>query len=612
VPDGEWNKRIPRDLRGNLLARRRVMRECRTNAAMRKLVRKICAEDCLFFINLFVWQYNPRKKGGEEIGPFCTWDFQEEAVREVLWCIEHDEDMVIEKSREMGATWLLLLVMLWLHLFRPWQKFLCISRNEAAVEAEDPDSLFWKLDFVLDYLPGWLKPKINRRKLFFGNEDNGSTITGQASTGRAGVGGRATAMFIDEFSQITEDYEVLHRTSDTTGCRIFNGTHLGLGTAFYELTKRVDMKKLRMHWSQHPDKRHGLYQYSAETKKVEVFDPTFEYADDFRFVMDGKLRSPWYDQQCKRKGSARAIAMDLDIDPQGSVSQVFSPVLIHTLKANYGSPPWWEGDLRYDRDMGRPLELVERPGGLVKLWCKLDNSGRPAPARYSAGADIAAGTGATPSCFTVVNAQTGEKVLEYADPHIDAKVFAALCCAFCWLFKDREGEGAIFAWEMQGPGIGFGKRFLELGYRRIYFRKNEQKLSPKGDPDTPGWYPSPDNKRVLIEDYHDALRKGEFLNRSIPALEECLAFRYSATGKIEHGQEASTNDPTGARENHGDRVVADALAWKMAKGLYQGEKKKEADEPPLLSMLWRRKYRDQRAGGDGFAEFEHRPNGVMM
>src|SRR5260370_34363113 len=136
-------------------------------------------------------------------------------------------------------------------------------------------------------------------------------------------------MGIDEFSQIEEDYEVLHRTSDTTGCRIFNFTHKGLGTAAYELTQRVDMRKLNLHWSQHPHKKKGLYRYDTEAKHVVSLDAGFQHDPDYSFITDGSptggpcpgLRSPWYDKECRRKGSARAVAMDLDIDPRGSVSQ---------------------------------------------------------------------------------------------------------------------------------------------------------------------------------------------------------------------------------------------------------------------------------------------------
>src|SRR5260370_31721848 len=162
----------------------------------------MCREDILLYVNTFVWQFTPRRRGGLQVGPFVTWDFQDEALLTMLDCIEEDEDLCIEKSREMGASWMLLMVFEWLWHFQPWQKFLLISRNEKAVEDEDPDSLFWKIDFMHRYQPDWLMPRMKRRKLFYGNEDNGSTITGQASTGKAGVGGRATAMGIDQFSPI--------------------------------------------------------------------------------------------------------------------------------------------------------------------------------------------------------------------------------------------------------------------------------------------------------------------------------------------------------------------------------------------------------------------------
>ena len=215
----------------NITLREQLLTLASNDKAFQEFLRQECSKDVMFFISLFVWQYNPLRKGGREVGPFVPWKFQRRAVLKVpgvhwsgeeieriddagiLWCIQKDRSLLIEKSRDMGASWLCLLVFLWLFLFRPYQKFLCISRNELAVEDADPDSLFWKLDFVLEHLPAWLLPRkgINRVKRFFGNNDNGSSITGQASTGLAGVGGRATAMLIDEFSMIKEDKEVRQR-----------------------------------------------------------------------------------------------------------------------------------------------------------------------------------------------------------------------------------------------------------------------------------------------------------------------------------------------------------------------------------------------------------------
>ena len=65
------------------------------------------------------------------------------------------------------------------------------------------------------------------------------------TTSAAGVGGRRTAIFIDEFSRIEEGYALLAGTADTTNCRIFNFTPFGTNNAAYKLSRRQDVRKLR-------------------------------------------------------------------------------------------------------------------------------------------------------------------------------------------------------------------------------------------------------------------------------------------------------------------------------------------------------------------------------
>ena len=74
----------------------------------------------------------------------------------------------------------------------------------------------------------------------------------------------------------------------------------------------------------------------------------------------------------------------------------------------------------------------------------------------------------------IANARTGEKVLEYADAEIAANDFAPLAMALCNLFCNGDGDGAFFCWEMHGPGLVFAKRFLDLGYRNIWYHRDEQ------------------------------------------------------------------------------------------------------------------------------------------
>jgi hypothetical protein len=167
---GNLHQLVPRDQGDNLRWRAQVLDAAAGDAKVRADLEEACRADILFFINTFVWQFNPRAKGEGELGPFVTWDFQDDAVVSqdpdrpgILWCVENDEDVLIEKSREMGASWLCLIVLLWLFLFRPWQKFLVISRNEEAVEDDDPDSLFWKLDFMLATCPSGSCPAASGR-----------------------------------------------------------------------------------------------------------------------------------------------------------------------------------------------------------------------------------------------------------------------------------------------------------------------------------------------------------------------------------------------------------------------------------------------------------------
>jgi hypothetical protein len=598
---GQWHLKVPTVEMANVKYRRDIRARALGDVKFQAGIKHICKNDIIFFINVFVWQYNPNKLG-DEVGPFITWDFQETSILKMLGNVVRRKDILVEKSREMGASWLILILFLWLWLFWPRLKFLCMSRMEELVESDDEDSLFWKLDFMLERLPAWLRPKMKRRKKYFGNLENGSSITGTATTGKAGVGGRATAILLDEFSQNKDDYEVLHRTSDTSKCRIFNGTHLGLDTAFYELSQRADMDKLVMHWTEHPDKRKGMYRYDADGGKVEVLDTSYVYPDDFRFVMDGSptggplagFRSPWYDGECIRKGSSRAIAMDLDIDPKGSVSQFFDRLMIMTLVRSYTCEPYWEGELNYDRSSGRSGQFVPLKGGAMKLWLRPDGTGKPAPGIYAFGVDVATGNGATPSCIGGFNAMTGEKILEYSNSHILPEKLAYLLVALCWLFKSEDGQGAMLGWETPGPGLMLGTVIMkDLGYRNVYYNAKQY---IGGEPsERPGWINNPSNLEHLLEEYRAGLHSRQCLNRSKKSLEECLAFEYDSRGVPSHGKATSTNDPSAARFNHADQAIADAIGWKLVKSLGVQQTVKKVEPPPtVLSLQGRRDWHNRR------------------
>jgi hypothetical protein len=607
----EWRK-VPRGIRRNLKFRRAICREWRRRSNDKRAQERfertmvdLCSKDLLFWVNSFVWQYNPKRlRTSAKRVPFIAWSgYQAEALRTYLWCILNGKDLVVEKSRDMGASWLALIVFVWLWLFHPGYAFLLISRTEALVDKPaDPDSLFFKVDYIVDRLPDWMLPKgfhrqKNRRSMGLENPRMVCGIDGTASSKAASVGGRRAAILFDEFSRMENADDILRGTADVTDCRIFTFTPWGTNNAAYELAKRPDIKKLRFHWTSHPHKSAGLYQYrqlddqGQPFNRVMPLDPTYEYPEDFHFVMDGKLRSPWYDAECERRKDKIDIAMNLDIDYQGATYQPFDKTEITHLVSQNCYPAVWRGEI-VGNDAGKCESVAKMDGGPLRFWFSLDLDGQPPKGTYAVGCDLATGDGASNSVASVVNCRTGEKVAELCTNTVGAKAFAWLVTALCDFFCDYEGRGAKLCWETQGPGTTFGKEVVKIGYGNIYYKKND--LTGKEYTD-PGWYPNTDTRRHLLTNYRTALYSGAFCNPSEEAMLETLDFVVTTQGVWEHsGVKARKNsNPNDTGDNHGDRVIADALAWKMADEMnmlvsVQSVLKMEkmADDPPVLSPAW--------------------------
>ncbi len=130
VPEGiRWAP--PRGMDANRRYRARLLAWVGRNKERREQVLKRCREDILWYVNTFVWQFNPNAigEGSREMGPFVTWEVQDQALRMIMDCIPLRKDMVVEKSREMGATWLFLIAGDWLCLFGERKKVLMISKS---------------------------------------------------------------------------------------------------------------------------------------------------------------------------------------------------------------------------------------------------------------------------------------------------------------------------------------------------------------------------------------------------------------------------------------------------------------------------------------------------
>ena len=556
-----FNSHVPKTLRKNLEWRASIMRHVLKESPVSDWHVDACSKDPLFWLNGFCWTYDPRCETAPKI-PFILYPFQEEAFLELIQAIG-SHDLLIEKSRDMGASWLCIAAFTWCFLFTPGFSGLFVSRVEDYVDKPgNPKAMFWKFDYLLDGLPIWLRPvsyskDLHRAKLHAENPQNGAVIDGESTTGNVARGDRRTAILLDEFAAVEQGHRVLSSTRDATNCRIFNSTPSGTSNAFYDI-RQTGIKRLRLHWSAHPLKARGFYT-TDDHGHLRVLHAA-GYPLEYEPILDNKLRSPWYDTQCERAVNEQEIAQELDIDYLGSGFQYFNTRSIETAIRDHARPPMLIGDLEYDDTTGELIRFTESSGGSLRLWCLLDGQGKPSSShKYSAGADVSAGTGASNSCLEGYDITTCEKVFEYVNPYIRPEQFAKQSAALCRWFGN-----AYLIWENYGPGRQFGSKIVEIGYSNIYMRRRDEAISGKVS-DVPGWCPTPEGKLVLLGNYREALDKGHCINRSKEALEETLEYIHTPDGSVEHARALSKVDPSGAKKNHGDRCIADALAWKALK-----------------------------------------------
>lgn len=611
---GKWHLMVPKDPEKNLILRLAVLREARKSEQFRRGLMEMCRQDILFFINLFIVQINPELR---EKGPFVTWPYQDVAIiggdteiggekvfqHGILACVEDRKDVRWPKSREGGASWVVLMTIVWLCIFHENIAAGAISRDEDSVDKiDDPNSLFEKVRVMLRHLPDWMKGEVKSKKLSF-LFANGNTFVGEANVSSANVGGRLTILLIDEFGQFDKNGEWIYDfTRDVCKCRVFVFTHKDQSGMAYRLcydAKFINMREIMTHWSQHPGKNQGLYRYNEEAKYLEFYwpgrgwrlSPCYDYGPTFDFVMKAEptggpcpgIRSPWYDAEAEARNE-RDVRMNLDIDPRGASDKFFDAYRIQVLKAEWSCPPLWVGNLVYSKE-GYPQRLEYSPEGQIKLWVLPKGEAELPMMRAGAAVDVSAGSGYSPSCLSVGNARTGEKVAEYANANIFAPDFATFVVAFLRMIRDEKGTHPLLAWEIQGSSA-FAKRVLEQLYYspvhwldddvRVWVKKN---AAPKA-----GWNPSPKSILTLMEEYRDALYQQRLINRSAEALDETLNFIYTSTSVEYRARGKRQMDGSGAAIHHGDQVRADALMYRMIKamgfeGIEEEVKRREVLDP---------------------------------
>lgn len=275
---GAWHESKSPDYTAVFAWRQRRIIAMRSNPAIKAGMLEYYRTHRVEFIEHWCDTYDPRLAGRDRPSkmPFVLFKRQKELVSFLGQCINLETDGLVEKCRDMGATWLCAAFSAHLWRFMPGAAVGWGSRKEQLVDKlGDADSIFEKIRMIIrswprEFWPVGFDPFAHMPFMRIINPENGSTITGEAGD-NIGRGGRKLIYFKDESAHYERPEKIEAALSDNTRVQIDISSVNGLGNVFYRrresgvewhpLIPMVPHKTgvFVMDWRDHPEKTQEWY-----------------------------------------------------------------------------------------------------------------------------------------------------------------------------------------------------------------------------------------------------------------------------------------------------------------------------------------------------------------
>lgn len=313
------------------------------------------------WIRDFCVTYDPRLQRKDKVIPFIPFQKQIEFIHYLEGLLKDKESGLVEKARDVGATWLSAAYSTWLWLFHSGITVGWGSRKEEYVDDNgNPKAIFPKIRQILDNLPRWMLPqgfdmKKHATYMKIINPVNGSSIVGEAGD-NIGRGGRTTMFFHDEAAHSEHPELIEAALGDNTDIQVDISSVNGSANVFYR------RRMAGVVWTPGAKIEHG---------KTRVF--IFDWRDHPNKTQE------WYNTRrakAEAEGLLHVFAQEVDRDYSGSVEGIIIPaewvraaIGAHLKLKDWGD--WFAGDNIAGQDIadggGDRNALVGRRGSVVTL-----------------------------------------------------------------------------------------------------------------------------------------------------------------------------------------------------------------------------------------------------
>lgn len=243
------------------------------------------AQGCIDFIEDWCDTFDPRNAGTTRPTriPFILFKRQREFIEFLHACYVTEADGLVEKSRDMGATWLCCAFSVWCFLFVPGSDIGWGSRKALSVDQiGNMNSIFEKMRFILRTVPtefwpsGFSDDNMSYMRI---HAADGNSIVGESGDD-IGRGGRTKATFKDESSHYEHPEMIEAALGDNTRVQIDISSVNGLGNVFHRKREngvewcggpviKGKTNVFVMDWSDHPEK---TAEWHAERKAKATDD----------------------------------------------------------------------------------------------------------------------------------------------------------------------------------------------------------------------------------------------------------------------------------------------------------------------------------------------------
>jgi len=277
--------KIP-DLRKETEKRIILLSKAKDSKELQEIEKELCKRDILYFCRNYLYtdkNTNLFSNWETNIIPFIPFPFQEECITEIWssiinWTKPINEridftNVFIEKSRQMGLSWLIVAIYVYWFIFYN-HKYLLISQKENDVDKKwDMKSLFEKIRFILKNIPNWLLPvwfgknswSEYNKYMSVNRPDWSWSITWESANQNASRWWTYQSVFMDEMAFMQNATAINTAAASATPCRLFNSTPNWEWNEFFRMKeytinkqlsdwiiRKAEIKWLRYHWSEHP------------------------------------------------------------------------------------------------------------------------------------------------------------------------------------------------------------------------------------------------------------------------------------------------------------------------------------------------------------------------